>query len=211
MAFDRFTARRGVSFICRTDNGTNFRGASKELCHIWQNWDKNKLLEHNYGKIKWLFSAPLAPNTQGAVERMVQQVKRALWLAMAHKSLKEEDFETVVVRSEGLINSRPLTYISTDPKDPRPISPNSFLMSMTEREQNPIHEIECDYLKKRWKETNETLDKLWKYFLRETYRLYIKTQSKAVTLFEETSRRAMWSHCSRNRTNGFGLLQESPG
>ena len=167
MAFDRFTARRGVPSICRTDNGTNFRAASKELIEIWKGWDQNKLLDHNYGDVQWLFSAPLAPNTQGAVERMVQHVKKALYLAMAHRSWKEEVFETVVVRSEGIINNRPLTYISTNPKDPRPITPNSFLMPMTNREQNPIFEIDGEHLKKRWKEAHETLDKLWRLFIRE--------------------------------------------
>ena len=167
MAFDRFTARRGIPEYIRSDNGTNFRAASSELRELWKFWDESALSRRGYSGIKWQFAAPLAPHTQGAVERMVQLVKRGLVTKLANQSWNEEVLETVTVKLEGILNSRPLTYVSTDIKDSRALTPNSFLLPLTSRELGPIAEVDGVYLKKKWKQVNQILDSLWSFFVKE--------------------------------------------
>ncbi|KFD49638.1 hypothetical protein M514_09470 [Trichuris suis] len=39
----------------------------------------------------------------------------------------EEVFRTLLFEASGLLNSRPITYASSDPKDYRPLTPNDFM------------------------------------------------------------------------------------
>ena len=168
MAFDRFTARRGIPSLVRSDNGTNFTGGSKVLLDLWSGWaEKTEAHNSDYGSIEWVFSSPKAPHTQGSIERVVGLVKEAFIRKMSNKKWAEEVLETVAVKIEGILNSRPLTYISTDPKDPRPLSPNSFLAPLTKREHGPIAEVDGTYLKKKWVQVNQTLSELWAHFVKE--------------------------------------------
>ena len=166
-SFERFVARRGQPTLVRSDNGTNFRGACKELRDLWLNWNENEFIDRGFGDTTWIFSAPYAAHTQGPVERMVGLVKKGLMAKMHDRSWTEEVLRTVTVRVEGILNSRPLTYISTNPEDPRPLTPNSFLLPMTEREMAPIPDLNNGFLKRKWLQVNQTLDSLWHYFVRE--------------------------------------------
>lgn len=46
MALQRMAARRGLPFIVYSDNGTNFRGASKELKDAISSLNRTKLQEY---------------------------------------------------------------------------------------------------------------------------------------------------------------------
>ena len=57
---------------------------------------------------------------------------------------------TAFTGAEALMNSRPLTYQSIDPKDETPLTPNHFLYGYGGESIIPEHEAKFD-LKKRWR------------------------------------------------------------
>ena len=52
-----------------------------------------------------------------------------------------ESINTALYDTEAIINSRPLTYVSEDPDDPKPLSPSMFLQDIVE-----IGVPDCDML-----------------------------------------------------------------
>lgn len=67
---------------------------------------------------KWLFNPPLAPHMGGSWERMVRSVKVAMAAIADHpRHPSDEVHETIIVETESIVNSRPLTYIPLDSAD----------------------------------------------------------------------------------------------
>jgi hypothetical protein len=138
MSFQNFVSRRGMPKICRSDNGTNFRGAVNDLMQLGRVWDPKKAEKKGFGQIQWIFATPLAPHTQGAIERVVGLMKQGLNVIIGSEPVEDSVLESAVIQVEGILNSRPLTYASDDPADPRPITPNDFLMPWAQREPEAL-------------------------------------------------------------------------
>jgi len=128
-AFRRFVARRGRPSSVHSDNGTNFEGCSNLLKGV--DWDKISELCH-VQKIQWSFNPPGAPWWGGWWERLIQILKRILRKILGKASLGYEEMSTVLCDCESIVNARPLTYLSEDPKDLSPITPNMFLQEIHE-------------------------------------------------------------------------------
>ena len=116
MAFQRFINRRGKPSIMRSDNGTNFVAANREL--------HEQLAERD---IQWMFNPPGASHFGGVWERLIRSCRTAMLVIMGDRSVTEEVLATVIGEVEMLLNSRPLTHVSVDPNDPAPLTPNHFL------------------------------------------------------------------------------------
>ncbi|XP_071941047.1 uncharacterized protein [Antedon mediterranea] len=71
----------------------------------------------------WKFGPP-----GGAVERLVQEVKKGMRQLVKADRLTFVEWETVFCQISGLINSRPLTAKSSSPLDHPPLTPNHFLI-----------------------------------------------------------------------------------
>ncbi len=126
-ALGRFTARRGIPKRIRSDNGTNFVAGLSELRKLWdaEFWSEVQAAKPN---IEWIFNPPKAPYFGGLFERMVGAVKRALYhAAKPNLASREENFHTMLVVTEGILNSRPITYITTEKKDLDSLTPAHFL------------------------------------------------------------------------------------
>ena len=130
----RFIATYGTPETMHSDNGTNFVGAEKELMgqmKIMQ--DSGELADWSNRKgMTWKFQPPSAPHFGGAHESLVRSTKLALYRALdlEKKGLRyptEEMLRTLLFEVAGLLNSRPLTYTSSDPEDLRPLTPNDIL------------------------------------------------------------------------------------
>ena len=113
-----------------SDNGTNFRAADKEMKSLILQLDQEKIKESIANKgIKWHFNPPSAPHFGGVHvhESMIKSAKRAINAILGNADITDEELMTAIIGAEGLINSRPLTYQSTDPADDVPLTPNHFL------------------------------------------------------------------------------------
>jgi hypothetical protein len=57
-------------------------------------------------------------------------VKKLLGRLLARSSLHYEELQKILCNTEAVINSRPLTYLSEDPKDLSPLTPAMFIQGI---------------------------------------------------------------------------------
>lgn len=130
-ALRRFTARRGKPSRIFSDNGTNFVGAKREL-HSLFGFLKQSQSDIMKGcadeGIIWKFIPPNSPHFGGIWESNIKQVKSHLVRVMGETKLVYEEFITVVIQIESVLNSRPLYPMSSDPNDLQPLTPSHFLI-----------------------------------------------------------------------------------
>ena len=128
LAIRRFVSRRGFPELIVSDNGSNFTSAKKMLdlskINIGNNYIKSQLQQQN---ITWKLNPPLAPQFGGILERLIQSAKRTLLIILGSQQLKAEVFQTIVAETEGLLNSRPITYVPSDTCDEEALTPNHLL------------------------------------------------------------------------------------
>ena len=115
MCLRRFIGCRGYVRVIRTDDGTNFVGASAELIEPFQEMDHVKigefLQQHGGEWIWWKRNPPVASNMGGVWERQIRTARNILnSLLKTHgASLTDESLQTLLMEVEAIVNSRPLT------------------------------------------------------------------------------------------------------
>ena len=166
-AFFRMTSRRGFPSLVISDNGGNFVKGNKELQKLVKELDRNKIVEKTSSKgIEWNFNPPSAPHFGGVFEIMIKAAKRAMYAQIQLAEINDEELITVVTSVEHLINSRPLTYQSSNENDIIPLTPNHFLHGLVG--DNFAPEIDnAETLLGRWKRLQEVIKSFWKRFMRE--------------------------------------------
>ncbi|KAK3754248.1 hypothetical protein QZH41_020147, partial [Actinostola sp. cb2023] len=106
----RFLNRRGQVKELRSDNGTNFVGAEREIRESIEKMDHDKVeRELTHRGCKWVFHPPGAAHMSGVWERLVRIVKRSLKAILGNDPMNEEVLNTVFTEAERIANSRPLT------------------------------------------------------------------------------------------------------
>lgn len=177
-ALDRFTARRNVPHTMWSDNGTNFVGAGN-LFEESMNPQDPELLEFcREFSIKFNFYPPAAPFQNGICESAVRCAKWHLKRVAGTRILVYQEFETLMVRIEAILNSRPLTPLSHDPNDLRPLTPGHFLVG------RPLRCIQRPRISPRdlpriqhWDYISGLLQSFWDRWSKE-YLLLLQTRPK---------------------------------
>ena len=111
-AFRRFSARRGLPATIISDNAKTFKSAAKEVRELWRSPRLSEYL--SLRSVKWKFIVELAPWHGGMWERLIRSTKRCLKKVIGRAMLTYNELYTLLVEVEGVINSRPLTYVSDD-------------------------------------------------------------------------------------------------
>lgn len=119
-ALRRFISRRGRCDHIYSDCGTNFVGAYKQL----KSYMKSAAIQEG---IDWHFIPPLSPNFGGLWEAGIKSVKSHLSRVVGQQILTFEEFYTLLVQVEAVLNSRPLCPLSNDPNDLSVLTPGHFL------------------------------------------------------------------------------------
>ena len=113
----------------------------------------------------WKMNQPLAPHF-GVWERIIQTTKRTL-LILGSQQLKAETFQTIVTETEGILNSRPITYASSDNNNEEALTPNHFTLRRPHLALAPLTAKLKTFRKKDFNYTQTLLDHFWKRLQRE--------------------------------------------
>ena len=114
----------------------------------------------------------------GIFESLVKQVKRAMKTVINDQVMPEETLHTVLVETEAVLNSRPLTSVSDDLNDYEALTPNHFLIGRASPNNPPgqFEEREVNS-RKRWRMAQALADMLWRRWRKE-YLPSLTTRSK---------------------------------
>jgi len=132
-ALRRFMARRGLPQHIHSDNGSNFIGAKNQLkeLYVLLNSEDHKERVNNFAierRVSWHFIPPFAPHFGGLWESSVKLFKHHLKRVVGDSLFTFEELNTLTTEIEGILNSRPISFISTDPNDLLVLSPAHFLI-----------------------------------------------------------------------------------
>lgn len=178
MHSDVFFSVRGPAKNIRSDCGTNFIGACREL-GIESNLEFNSIQRYlGEQGCTWLFNPPHAPHM--AWERIIGMIKKILdSILLEHKQrLTHELLITFLAEATSIINARPLLEVSTGPNDPCILTPATLLT------QKPggyfIHGLEFgsrDIIKSQWKYIQHLAETFWGKW-RKAYIASLQTRTK---------------------------------
>ncbi|XP_077292805.1 uncharacterized protein LOC143915858 [Arctopsyche grandis] len=129
-ALKRFISRRGLVAEIWSDNATNFIGTDRMLTKLLASTAHKQSL-HSFCSEKgmnWRFIPPRAPHFGGLWEAAVKSMKRHLKRVMGSTTVTYESLNTLITQIEAVLNSRPLTPLSSDPSDLIPLTPGHFLV-----------------------------------------------------------------------------------
>lgn len=96
-------------------------------------------------EIQWKFIPPRSPHWGGIWEAAIKSAKYHLTRIVGKAHLTFEEMSTILAQIESILNSRPLTPISNDPRDLESLTPGHFLIgrnltSFPERDISEINE-----------------------------------------------------------------------
>ncbi|XP_072384596.1 uncharacterized protein [Diabrotica undecimpunctata] len=195
-ALRRFVSRRGLPSEIHSDNGTNFVGARNELVAVGEflkNNEGNILDECVNQHISWKFIPGYSPHFGGIWEAGVKSVKFHMKRVLSNSLLVYEDFQTVLVQIEGILNSRPISPLSNDPSDLNPLTPAHFLIGRSLR-----HLPEKDV-------TNERMYRLLHYERLQMLQQHF-WQRWSLEFISELQQRQKWRRTSDNITTNTMVL-----
>ena len=160
-AIRRIVARRGPIKKIRSDLGTNMVGANNELKAELATLDSHKLQQFALrGGIEWVFNPPSASHFGGCWERCIRTFRK-VWRSMPTQRLDDEGLNTLFCEIESVLNSRPLTYVSTSQDDLEPLTPNHLLLLRGCGEGIPGRFSDDLLSVRQWRRVQYLADQFW--------------------------------------------------
>ena len=175
-ALRRFLAERGPVRQIRSDRGTNFVGAKRELANALNEMDQEKvsshLLRENCDWINMEMNVPSASHMGGCWERQIRTVRNVLAVLLQENGtqLDDESFRTLMKEVQNIVNSRPLTVNTmVSSGAPEPLTPNHLLTMKVKVLMPPpgVFLREDLYSNKRWRRVQHLANEFWNRWRRE--------------------------------------------
>lgn len=172
-AFRAFIALRGNVRLLRSDQGTNFVGARRELLEAVKEMNQERLNQLN---------PPSASHMGGAWERQIRTIRSVLtsMLDQSSRRLDGSSLRTYLYEVMAIINSRPSTaHLLNDPTGPQALTPNHILTMKSSIVLPPPGEFvkEDLYLHKRWRRVQHLANEFW-YRWKKEYLLNLQQRQK---------------------------------
>ena len=185
-ALRRFICRRGPVRQMRSDNGSNFIGARRELKEALAEMDqsqvKQEMLKENCDWFELKLNVPTASHMGGVWERQIRTVRSVL-SALLEKNghqMNDEALRTFMCEAEAVVNSRPLTAEGTTSSDTaEPLTPNHFLTLKTKVVLPPPGKFTSAdlYSRKWWRRVQHLTNEFWSRWKKE-FLLSLQTRQK---------------------------------
>ena len=181
-ALRRFISYRGPVVEFRSDRGTNFVGATKDLkidaINIEDEPVNKYLLKNN---TVWRFNAPHSSHMSGPWERMIgiaRRILESMFSNMPSKGLTHEVLCTLMAEVCAIMNSRPLTAVSSDPDAPTVLSPATILTQKVGQSVEPFPPFGIkDMIKSQWRQVQFLAEQFWTQW-RERYLTTLQVRQK---------------------------------
>ncbi|XP_053692357.1 uncharacterized protein LOC128740817 [Sabethes cyaneus] len=189
IGLENFMARRGIPRTIRSDRGTNFIGASRELKRLNEAVHYDEIRKaFDCTETNWIFNPPLTPHMGGSWERLIRSVKKNLSAVCFSKKPSEEVLRNLLVLVENTINNRPLTHVPIDDDSSPALTPNHFLLGSSNGTKPllPLNDSGVA-LRQNWRASQAMADQFWKRWVSDylpeiTRRMKWFTDVKAIAL-----------------------------
>lgn len=166
-ALRRFLAIRGPVKQIRSDCGTNFVGACREM-----GINPNDLGSSTLGTFlnekgcTWVFNPPHGSHMGGVWERMIGIARRILdsmLLQTHHNRLTHEVLTTFMAEVSAIINARPLVPVSSDPENPIILTPTAILTQKLGASTSAFGEaLPSNLYRRQWHQVQNLASEFWK-------------------------------------------------
>ena len=104
----------------------------------------------------------------GVWERMIRSVKVVLKNLSGEQLLNDESLLSLMCEAEKIVNDRPITQVSSDPKDLEPLTPNMLLTLKLSNTLPPGIFTKADvYAKRWWRQIMYMAGVFWRRWTRE--------------------------------------------
>ena len=100
-------------------------------------------------------------------ERCIRTVRKVLAALLKEQTFDDEGLLTLMREVEAIVNGRPITKISDDPKDCEALTPNHLLLLRSGPELPPAALVKEDQYSSRWRQVQYLADVFWRRWLRE--------------------------------------------
>ena len=170
-AYRRFVSRRGPCRQLRSDCGTNFVGAVKEMNNCLKEMS-NVLLKENCELLTMKMNPPNASHMGGVWERQIRTIRNILNVLLGNNSriLCDETLRTFMCEAENIVNGRPLTHDVLNDPFVEPLTPNHFLLTTKSKVvlPPPGNFVKNDmFSKKNWRRVQYLLNQFWRRWQKE--------------------------------------------
>ena len=103
----------------------------------------------------------------GVWERLIRLIRRVLSAVIRNTVLDDERLVTVFCEVEAIINTRPITPISSEPQDAEPLTPNHLLLLRGAATLPPGVFSMRDVYTRRWRHVQHLANRFWLRWVRE--------------------------------------------
>ena len=176
-----FIALRGTVTQIRSDQGSNYIGASHELEVAWKELDISRISRYLSKKqCDFVFNAPHSSHAGGVWERQIRTIRNVLnsTIALCSARLDDASLRCLFYEAMLMVNSRPLTAVDSD-TGMEPITPNHLItMKSTAPLPPPGNFVKEDmYARKRWRRVQYLMEQFWSRWRKE-YLLNLSERQK---------------------------------
>lgn len=161
-ALRRLFSIRGPAKLIRSDQGTNFIGASKEL-NLEEDSDMQRYLQDQ--QCTWIFHPQHSSHMGGAWERLIgvaRHILDSMFLQQRFSSLTHKVLVTFMAEVCAIINARPLLPVPTDPESALILTPSMLLTQKTGTPSSPPADFgKAEILRQQWKQVQHLAETFW--------------------------------------------------
>lgn len=177
-ALKTFCAVCGYPSRIFSDNGTNFKAASRKLHEFAKllRKEKGRLVDETENKaIQWQFTPPLTPHFGGIWESNIRRFKESLHKTYGTGAMTADEWQIAIKEIESCLNSRPLT---TTENGGNLLTPGHFLIGRAIRTlQIPQPTQRTQSIQVKWKNIQEKTEYFWNLW-QTSYLSTLQTRSK---------------------------------